>query len=158
VCVCVCVCVCVWVCVCGGGSWTCACLRAWSLTYPVCNAHAPYCHLGPLWLLHIFLHCLIKGTIFVKNVTEHKMCVSLSLTTFIWNISHYKKNLATYYEYVNIVMWNTRCSCRILMKLEFSRQIFENSWNSNLFKILILGAGLFHAGGRTQIYRQTRRS
>jgi hypothetical protein len=45
-----CVCVCVCACVC--------------LSYPECNAHAPYCHLWstPLW--NIFPHYLINGTVF----------------------------------------------------------------------------------------------
>ena len=34
-----------------------------SLRYPACNAHAPYCHLWPARLYYIFLH-VTKGTIF----------------------------------------------------------------------------------------------
>jgi hypothetical protein len=44
-----CVCVCVCACTIAG-----VCLRACSLTNSECNAHAPYCHLRPLWLHHIF--------------------------------------------------------------------------------------------------------
>ena len=33
-----------------------------SLSYPLCKAHAPCCHLWSLWLHHIFPHSLIKGT------------------------------------------------------------------------------------------------
>ena len=40
-------------------------------------------------------------------------------------------------------------SCPILMKLEFSRQIFEKASNINFFmKIRPVGAKLFHAEGR----------
>jgi hypothetical protein len=43
------------------------------------------CHLWPVWLCHIFLHYFIFDTIFgKKKVTEHKMCVLLFSTTFIW--------------------------------------------------------------------------
>jgi hypothetical protein len=35
------------------------------------------------------------------------------------------------------------------MKLEFSRQIFENLQISNFMKICPVGAELFHAGGRS---------
>jgi len=30
--------------------------RAGSLRYPACEAHAPYCHLWPVWLYNIFPH------------------------------------------------------------------------------------------------------
>jgi hypothetical protein len=51
--------------------------------YPACNAHAPYCYLWPAWLCRIFPHYLINGTIFEKQVTEHKMCVLIFSTTFV---------------------------------------------------------------------------
>jgi hypothetical protein len=39
-----------------------------------------------------FLHYLINGTIFEKKkFTEHKMCVLISSTTFVRNISPSKK-------------------------------------------------------------------
>jgi hypothetical protein len=37
----------------------------------------------------------------------------------------------------------------ILVKLEFSRQIFENPQISNFMKIRTVGVTLFHAGGQT---------
>jgi len=56
------VCVCVWVCV-----GVCVCMYS-CFIYPTRKAHffctALYCHLLPVWLFHIFLHYLIKGTIF----------------------------------------------------------------------------------------------
>ena len=70
--------------------WLCVC----SLRYTACNAHAPYCHLWPLWLYSIFPHCLINGMIFGEKVTAHKMCVLIFSTTFVWSISHAKKNWA----------------------------------------------------------------
>jgi len=39
-------------------------LSVYSLRYPACNAHAPYCHLWPTWLYNIFPHYLISGMIF----------------------------------------------------------------------------------------------
>ena len=39
--------------------WVCVC----NLSYPTCNAHAPYCHLWPATLYNIFPHYLINGTI-----------------------------------------------------------------------------------------------
>ena len=66
-----------------------------SLTYLVWNVHAPYCHLWSAPLYNIFPHYLINGMIFgEKKVIEHKMCVLIFCTTFIWKISHSKKNWA----------------------------------------------------------------
>ena len=44
-----------------------------------------------------------------------------------------------------VFMWSTRYSCQTLMKLEFSRQIFEKTQISNFMKIRLVGAELFHA-------------
>jgi hypothetical protein len=41
----------------------CVCVCICSRRYPACNAHAPYCHLWPIWLYHIFPYFLINGTI-----------------------------------------------------------------------------------------------
>jgi hypothetical protein len=46
-------------------------------------------------------------------------------------------------------MQNTCYSCPILMKLEFSRQIFENYSNIKFHENPPMGAELFHADGRT---------
>jgi hypothetical protein len=73
--------VCAYVCVRAmpGRVGVCTCLRACSLAYPACNAHAPYCHLWPL-ALPSFLHYLINGKIFEKKFTEHKICVLIFST------------------------------------------------------------------------------
>jgi hypothetical protein len=44
-----------------------------------------------------------------------------------------------------------RHSCLILMKLEFSRQILENTKIPNFMKIRPVGSELFDADGRTDI-------
>jgi hypothetical protein len=46
--------------------------------------------------------------------------------------------------------------CQILIKLEFSRQIFEKKKTqiSNFMKIRRVGADLFHADGRTDIHNE----
>jgi hypothetical protein len=108
--------------------WVCV----WSLRYLAWNTHLPYCHLWPAQLYNIFLHYLINGTIFEKKkrVPGHKMCVLIFSTTFVWNISHSKKNWARYIEKCILVfMQSTRYSCLVLMKLEFSRQVFEKHSN-----------------------------
>jgi hypothetical protein len=75
-CVCVCVCTCARVswCVCVRGcTGESVCLRACSLTYPECDAHALFC-LRSLWLHRIFPHYLINGAIFGNMVLNTK-CV-----------------------------------------------------------------------------------
>jgi hypothetical protein len=42
-----------------------------------------------------------NGTIFGKNVIEHKMCALIVSTNFVSNISHSKKNSAKYYHSVH---------------------------------------------------------
>ena len=60
---------------------------------------------------------------FRKNVIERKMCVLIFSTTFVWNISHFRKRWARYdHKCVLVFMWSTRFSCQILTE---SRQIFE---------------------------------
>jgi hypothetical protein len=48
-----------------------------------------------------------------RKVTEHKMCVLIFCTTFVWNISHSKKKWARYGQ---------KCT---YIGLECSPQIFE---------------------------------
>jgi hypothetical protein len=97
----------------------CVCVSVCSLNYPACNARAPYCHLWPVQLYHIFPHKRAK-----KKFTEHKMCVFVFFTTLIWNVSHYKENSVTYYHNSTcFFMKSIRYYCHSLTKLKFSRQI-----------------------------------
>jgi len=61
-----------------------------SLTYPACNVHEPYCHLSPV-LQHFSTLSHKRRGFRKRKVTEHKMCVSIFSTRFVWNISHSKK-------------------------------------------------------------------
>ena len=65
-----------------------------------------------------------------KKITEHKMCVSIFSTTFVWNNSHSTKNRKRYDDKcICVYIQSTRYSCPILMKLEFPRHIFEKCSN-----------------------------
>ena len=70
--------------------WVCVC----SLRCATCNAHASYCHLLRAPLYNIFPHYLIKDTVLEKKVSEHKMCVLVFSTNFVWNVSPSKRNWA----------------------------------------------------------------
>ena len=51
-----------------------------------------------------FSHILINGTIFGgKKDTEHKMCVSIFSSNFVWNISHSKKTWARHDQKCTLV-------------------------------------------------------
>jgi hypothetical protein len=45
------------------------------------------CRLWPAPLYHIFPHYLINSTFFRMKVTEHKMCLLIFSTPFVWNTS-----------------------------------------------------------------------
>jgi hypothetical protein len=59
------------------------CVCMCSPRYPACNTHATYFHLWPAWLLNIFLHFLINGTIFEKEITQHTMRVLIFSAAFV---------------------------------------------------------------------------
>jgi hypothetical protein len=82
---------CVSLCVCGS-TVAGVCMRACRLTYPTCKA-PPYCHLLPLWL-HLFSALFRERQNYRKGVAGRKICILIFSITFIWNISHSKKNLA----------------------------------------------------------------
>jgi len=81
-------------------------------SYVVCLALPHFCTLSH------------KRQDFRKKVIEHKMCVLIFSTTFVRNISHSKNNSAKYYKRPSFLMESTRYSCQILIKREFSWNIF----------------------------------
>jgi hypothetical protein len=84
------------------------------------------------------------------------MCVLISSTTFTWNVSHFKKNSARcYHKCTYIFTWSTRYCRQILIRREFSRQIFEKYWSINFMDICPVAAELFHADGRTDMTKLT---
>jgi hypothetical protein len=78
-----------------------------------------------------------------KKSTENKMRVLIFSTTFVWNISHSKKNSAWYSINVRTTSCKvaTRYSCQILMELEFSQHIFVKSLNIKFHKNPSSGSG-----------------
>ena len=72
-----------------------------------------------------------------KKFIEHKMYVLIFSTTFLWNISHSKKNWARYDQnFILVFTWSTRYSCPILIKFGFYRQFFpKNIQILNFMKI-----------------------
>jgi hypothetical protein len=70
------------------------CVCVCSLSYSACIAH----HLWPVPALPYFSKLVHKLHDFRGKVTEHKMCVMIFSTTFIWNISHSKKNSVSCYH------------------------------------------------------------
>jgi len=120
------------------------CEHVCCFSYPACNAHAPCCHLWPAPLYNVFPHYLKNSTIFKKKkITEHKICVLISSTTFFWNISLSKKK---WERYDQICTW---LSCKIPVILEwnfnFLNSFFLKTQIWNLMKIRPVGAELFHA-------------
>jgi hypothetical protein len=86
--------------------------------------------------------------------TGNKMWILVFSTNYVLKISRSKKKRARYdYKYILVLMYSTRYSRHILIKLEFSRHIFENSQITNCLKIRPVEAELFHADGRTDMMK-----
>jgi hypothetical protein len=104
--------------------------------------------------MHCIFICGLSGSTSLrhdKKITEHKMYVSIFFTTFAWNISHFKKNCAGYDHKCLLVFMQSACySSQILMKLEFSPQIFEKYSNIKFHENSPVGIKLFHADGMTR--------
>ena len=129
------------------------CVCICSLRYPACNAHAPYCHLRPAPLYHIFPHYLINGTIFGKKLLNTK-CVfwfSLQLLSETFLILRRTER--------DITINAHRSSCKVPVivvrfkwNFNFLDRFSKNSQISNFIKICSVGYE-FHADGgawRTQ--------
>jgi len=92
-----------------------------------------------------------------KKVTEYKMCVLITPTTFVGNISHSKKNWARNDKMcLQRFTRSTHYSCQILMKLEYSWQIFEKYSNIKFYVNLVRGSRVVSWGrtdGRTDMMK-----
>ena len=116
----------------------CCCGLAINATYSECMFVALFiqhamcmCHIILSFVacsaLRYFPHYLIKGTILFlkKDYLTQNVCFDL-FNSFVLNISLSNKNWARYYQKCILVfISSTRYACQILIKLEFSRHIFE---------------------------------
>jgi len=89
------------------------------------------------------------------------MCVLIFCTNFVRDVFHSKTNWARYdQKCVLVFMWSTGWYCPVLMKLQFSPNIFEKKFSPNIFekkclyikkiswKICTVGAEFLHADRR----------
>jgi len=121
-----CVCVCVLVCV------LCVCECVCSLSYPV-GKHMRHIVICGLPLSTIFSHNISQKTQFSgKKVIEHKMCVLIFSTTFVWNISNFKKKWAKYYHNCTQLFRKVPVIIPTFIKCEFSRRVFEKEKTKKL--------------------------
>jgi hypothetical protein len=80
------------------------------------------------------------------------MCDLISSTTFIWNISHFKKNSARYcHKCTYIFMWNTRYSCQILWNLNFLGRFSKGAQISNFYENPPSGSWIVQADRQTDM-------
>ena len=96
----------------------------YSLRYPDCNAHAPYCHLCLVQLNNIFPHCLIKDTIFEKSHwTSNVFRISKQILSENFHIiNRIERDMIKMYIGLHV---KYPYFCHIIVKLEFSRQSLE---------------------------------
>jgi hypothetical protein len=130
------------------------------LRYPACNPYAPYCQMCGLPRPTIFFKLSHIRHDFRdrKKVTEHKMCVSIFSTNFVWNTFHSKK---TWANMIKNVYWS---SCKvpfILFKftwnLHFLGSSSKNTRISNFIKTRPVRDELFNTDRRTDRHKANRR-
>jgi hypothetical protein len=127
------------------------------LWYPARNAHAPYGHLWPVLFYNIFSHYLINGTIFEKKKKKGTgpkkvfFLFSLQLLSETFLITRRRER-----NMIKNVYWSSSKVpfCPILMKLEFSRQIFDKSSKIKFHANPSSGSRVFPCG-RTDMTKLT---
>jgi hypothetical protein len=124
-----------------------------SFRYLACKSHAPYCHLRPVRLYHIFPHYLINVTIFGWKVIKHRTLVLTVSASFVWNVSHSKNYWVRYHKYtvrhVKYSLFWSDINVTWIFPADF-RKILNKI---NFMYIHRVGAEKFHTDGRTD--RQT---
>ena len=93
-------------------------VRVYSLRYPACNPHVPYCHLWPVRLYNTIQHYLINDKIFEKN--DRKLNV------------YFPFFLNTLSEIFLILRWTERNMIKVYIGVEgkhpFFLPYFNQSW------------------------------
>jgi hypothetical protein len=113
-----------------------------------------YNHVWPVWLYHVFLRYLINGTIFGKKVIEHKMCFDFLYNFCLKHFSLYKEFSEIFSKTYTGLPVKYPLFLAILMKLEFSQQVFEKSSNIRFNENTVNGNRVVPCGrtdGRTDI-------
>jgi hypothetical protein len=83
---------------------------------------------------------------FLKNITEHKMCVSIFSTDVVWNIFHSTKNWARYdQKSISVFTQNTHHSVRFEWNINFLDRFSLKNSLQNFTNIHTVEAELFHA-------------
>ena len=116
------------------------------------SACAVLCRPWHVRLCHIFPHYLINWKIFREQKwgIEHKMCVMIFCTKFVWNIFHSKNNSARYgHKCTSVfVKYPVFLSCfneTCLSSTDFRKMLkYQIQW-----KVLPVGPELFHSESRT---------
>jgi len=100
------------------------------------------------------LHDLRNGTIFEGGegeVTEHKLCVLIFSTNFVWNISRSKKKRVSYDKKMCIGL-NVKCRVFLLETRIFTTDFSRNIQMLKFHKNPSSGTELFRAYGQTDSY------
>jgi hypothetical protein len=119
--------------------WVCVC----SLRYRACNACAILSSVACRALKYFcpFSH---KRQDFPGKGVEYNVCVWIISTNVVWNISNSNKNWEMYDQNFILVFMLSVCHVsQILMKLEFSRQIFEKYSNITFHESSSIGKRVF---------------
>jgi hypothetical protein len=122
-----------------------------SLLHPACKARAPYYTVTLTYLVLTYFSTLFhkRHDFTGKNWLNIKHVFRFSLQLFLKNY-HYERNALRHYQTcAQVFMQSIRHAYEILMKIEFSQQIFAKYWNFKYHENLSVGADLFHADWQT---------
>ena len=113
----------------------CARASVFAVIHPAWEAHEPY--------YTVMLPCLDLPYCSTLSHTQHDFrqtsCWTQNvrfdiLYKSVWDISHSKKNSARYDRKITqVLIKSTRCSYQILIKLDFSRQVFKKKYSNIKF-------------------------